>query len=99
MDLVMSRHAERRAQQRGISRDEIEALVSWGRPVPVGGGASSYTLTRAMAAGLAAEGVPAAAIERLPLRVVVVAGDGRVVTVAVLRRSGRGQRRYRHGTW
>lgn len=97
MGFPFTKHSLVRAQQRCIKPDMIEILLGWGEPVPVGGGAVSVTLGSAAADELVAEGMPSTRVDRLRDLAVVVSRDGDIVTCMVLRKSGRGKRRYRHG--
>ncbi len=92
----MTTHAQLRAQGRGISPADIEAVLAWGCEVPVGGGAWGVTLSRRTAAEMAAEGAPRAWIDTLQRVAVVVAQDDAVVTVMRMGRPDRA-RRYRRG--
>ena len=97
MGFTFTKHGLARAQQRGIKPDLIETLLGWGDEVPVGGGAVSIALGSTGAEELLAEGVLPARVDRLRDLAVVVSRDGDIVTCMVLRKSGRGKRRYRHG--
>ncbi|WP_377811141.1 hypothetical protein [Azospirillum sp. A29] len=93
---VMTAHARLRIDERGISPVDIETVLTWGRELPVGGGARSVTLSRHAAAELAAEGTPRSQINALRRMAVVVAADGDVMTALWMWRSKR-SRRYRRG--
>ncbi|WP_395452492.1 hypothetical protein ACHMW5_04175 [Azospirillum melinis] len=63
----------------------------------MGGGETSLWLSREASQELAAEGFSPHHLERLMGLAAVVTGDGVVKTVLVVRKSGRGKRRYRRG--
>lgn len=79
---VMSRHARRRCQQRGVPGTLAAALMdSADRSVPVGEGCEAISLSRRGAARLRRLGWPAALLERLVRIVAVLSPAGEVVTV------------------
>lgn len=98
MGTINTRHSEKRARQRGIRKDDLETLLTWGDvEAQVGDGAVSITMSRQAIAELKAEGVPPAKLSKLDKLAVVMTDDGMVKTVMVLRNSGRDKRRYRRG--
>ncbi len=93
----MSRHAEIRAQQRGIrARVRELILVHHDHARPLGGGCRSIFISRRRAARLRANGLEPALLEAAIGVVLVVSADGRRV-VTVLHASGARARRYRKG--
>ena len=95
-DLILTAHGRRRARQRGAPDAVLDALLDLAdRDVPVGGGCRALSLSTPRAAQARAEGTAPALLERLRGRVLVLAEDGRVVTV--LHAHGRRARHYRRG--
>jgi hypothetical protein len=81
--LVFTAHAQARCQQRAVRRDAIEKILDHGRPARVGG-AESYFLDKAGRRRLREDLGECGfrAIERWLNAYVVVADDGRIITVA-----------------
>ena len=93
---ILNRHLGTRRQQRGITKQEFNALLDAAdRLVSVGHGCVAMTLSRHAAAALQAEGTAVGSLERVRRRAVVIAGDGTPITVLIP--TGRRGRRYRHG--
>jgi hypothetical protein len=91
-----NRHLRTRCQQRGVTTQELHALLDAAdHLVPVGRSCVAMTLSRHAAVALQAEGIPTACLERARRRAVVVDGDGTPITVLIP--NGRHGRRYRHG--
>ena len=97
MALVLTGHAQVRMAGRGISVRKIEAVLAWGRDVPVGSGASSITLPRDAAAEMVREGFSPKFVDTLRRVAVVVGGGEVVVTAMLLSNSNRSRRRYLRG--
>lgn len=98
MGAMTTKHSEKRMRQRGVTDDVLDTLVGWADiAVPVCGGDTSLWLSREGAKELAAEGVSRHHVDRLKGLAAVVTRDGVVKTVLVVRKSGRGKRRYRRG--
>jgi len=81
--LAFTAHAQARCQQRGICREAVEMILDHGRPARVSG-AESYFLNKAGRRRLRGDlgDCRFRAIERWLNAYVVVADDGRVITVA-----------------
>ena len=82
-ELSFTDHARRRCQQRGIDPDVVGVLFRYGKRA-YSGGAVSYAMDK-VSRERARRGIGAAAYRRLEGHLdcyIIVAGDGRVVTVA-----------------
>lgn len=80
--LTLSRHAATRSHQRCIPPFMIDALIGWGDRSHAGSGASSYAFSRRSWRRFATYlGSEARRFERYRNVYVVVARDGRVITV------------------
>ena len=91
---TVSRHADIRAGQRGVSQQRLEALLYLADlEVPVGRNISARRLSRDALSSALAEGWPPATAGRLQRMFLVEADDGTVVTVGHL--YGRRSRAYR----
>ena len=96
MSLTCTEHATSRLRQRGTPNDVLKTLLDWGDiSVPVGGGASSISISNARLREMASEGVNRQMLERLKGRAAIVGSDGAVITYMSI--SSSGNRRYRHG--
>lgn len=98
MSEILSRHTEVRMRQRGVQNDLLATLLTWGDVVvPVGGGDMAITASRATVRELIAMGLRSDWGDKLGRLTAVVTANGVVKTCAIIRRSGRSKRRYRHG--
>ena len=81
MDLI-TRHAQARMQQRGISAATLDALLDFGRTVRAGGGCEIVFFDRKARARLARAGViPPSEADRIHKSYAIVESDGAVITV------------------
>jgi hypothetical protein len=95
-DRILTAHGRKRLRQRGMPDAQLHALLDLAdRDVPVGGGCRALSVSGRCAGQARAEGASPALLERLQRRIVVLADDGRVVTV--LHADGRRARHYRRG--
>lgn len=98
MGYVGTKHLGRRMRQRGVTDERLSTLLDWAdTEVHVGGGDVCLSASRAAVDEMAAEGVPAPMRGRMKDLAVVMASDGVLKTCLVIRKSGRGGRRYRRG--
>lgn len=74
----LSRHAARRAAQRGITPSAADATVRWGLPIRQRGGRTAYFLGKRQVAAAAASGEDVSCFEGT---VAVLSRDGSVVTL------------------
>lgn len=79
----MSRHAQKRAQQRGLSQDQVPIIMTYGEPEHDGRGGIRYFMTdKAMARLVRALGRNQCIDGLAGAYVVVSADDGTVITVS-----------------
>jgi len=79
----MTRHAEKRANQRSIPLAIVDALRDCCDPIPAGGGAESYSFTkRSWRKAQAYWGPQAKYFERYRNVYVIVSSEGNVITAA-----------------
>ena len=79
--IVLSRHASLRICQRNIPRDDLELVLRYGESAcDVGDGCVAISIRRSQMSELCLAGVPIARLERLARIVVIIAGDGTIVT-------------------
>lgn len=91
MDVCLTMHARKRAQQRGIRSEQMRILTAFAdTDVKVARSLHAMRTSRRALAEARAEGLPAAAIDRLSGIVLVESAGGALVTCAHLigRRSG-----------
>lgn len=94
---VLTRHAALRAGQRGVTREMIDALLTYGDvEVPVGGGCTCLRCSRAALGPEVRSVIGALADRLLGLRAIIADEDGGIVTV-FHDRGRRPGRRYRRG--
>jgi len=93
----VSKHASRRAQQRGIRRNDIDIVLDHAdQQCWVSGGCQSLSISRGRALELKREGVSSASLDRArKVALVYNADDDLVVTVLHTYQSGRRGTRYR----
>ena len=78
----LTRHAQSRMQQRGISAATLDALLDYGRVKHAGGGRDIVFFDKKARVRLARAGVlPAPAVDRAWKSYAVVESDGAVITV------------------
>lgn len=102
IDLAMTRHATRRAQQRAINRLQIEQLFLLSdMSSRVDRHLGALRLSRGALTEALADGMPPAQADRLAGRTLVLADDGAIVTLAHLHgsKSGAYRRRDRRAYW
>lgn len=81
MDLL-TRHAQARMQQRGISAATLDALLDFGRTARAGSGCEIVFFDKRARERLARAGViPASEAERICRSYAIVESDGAVITV------------------
>jgi hypothetical protein len=84
-------------RQRGVPNAMLAALLAWGdTEVPVGGGDVAITASQSALREMADQGVPKDWCRKVGRLVAVVTDDGVVRTCAIIWKSGRDGRRYRH---
>ncbi len=80
-EFLLSGHATKRSQQRGIRKALMNALLErFDLDRPVGDGCQALSCSRAALARAREDGVPTAIIERLGRVVLVISPDGVIVT-------------------
>ena len=102
MSYFITKHANKRRQQRGFRSADLANLFSLADlDVPVSKGACAIRMSRSALAEALADGLRPAAAERLTRGVMVLADDGAVVTMAHLhgRKSKSYTRRDRRPFW
>jgi hypothetical protein len=91
-DLILTAHGRRRARDRGMPYRSLYALLTAAdRLVPVGGGCVALSASAAALMEARADGLPPSITDRLRNRVLVLDGEGQVVT-ALVRQGPRGRR-------
>ena len=102
INLAMTRHATRRAQQRSIKRSQIEQIFLLSdMSSQVDRHLGALRLSRGALKEAVADGMPPAQADRLAGRTLVLADDGAIVTLAHLygSKSGAYRRRDRRPYW
>jgi hypothetical protein len=98
-DRPETRHIEKRCQQRGVRKIDLQTLYAVADQLaPVGAGRWAMTVSREAAAELRAEGYNAGGIDRLSRRALIVdASDAPITILIPHRRRGRHYRRVANG--
>lgn len=102
IDLAMTQHATRRAQQRSIRRVQIEQLFLLSDiSSRVDRNLGALRMSRTALKEALADGLPPAQADRLAGRTLVLADDGAIVTLTHLHgsKSGSYRRRDRRAYW
>lgn len=91
--MQLTRHAEARANQRGIRQANLEALLDLADfAKPVARGLTVFRITRRSLAFAASEGVDVVTLERMKNLAVVQSDDGAIITC--VHAQGRGSTSY-----
>ena len=98
-DRITNLHIEKRRQQRGVRKVDLQMLYALADQIaPVGGGRLALTVSRNAAAELRADGFGAADLDRLSRRALIVDATDAPVTILIPhRRRGRHYRRAANG--
>jgi glutamine phosphoribosylpyrophosphate amidotransferase len=82
--IIYSKHFQKRLQQRSLNNDVVRAILSYGVPRKVRGGAESLTLTKESLVDIRNDYGPAILrmCEKLKNTYIIMSGEGAMITIA-----------------